>query len=102
MKTCLVVALVGLAIGFTVPTFAQQKDTVDPQKIQQYAALGKKYAEAVNNNDAAAVAALYTEDAVRMTATGPIYGRAAINIGQTCSRKCISATISPSSMPLTL
>jgi ketosteroid isomerase-like protein len=78
LKIRLVVALVGLAIGFTVPTFAQQKDTVDPQIIEQFAALGKKYAEAVNSNDAAAVAALYTEDAVRMTDTGPIYGREAI------------------------
>jgi len=78
MKIRLVVALVGLAIGFTVPTFAQQKDTVDPQTIEQFAALGKKYAEAVNNNDAAAVAALYTEDAVVVTETGTIYGREAI------------------------
>jgi hypothetical protein len=32
MKIRLVVALAGLVIGFTVPTFAQQKDTpVDPQ-----------------------------------------------------------------------
>ena len=27
----LVVALVGLAISFALPTFAQQKDTADPQ-----------------------------------------------------------------------
>jgi ketosteroid isomerase-like protein len=78
MKIRLVVAVVGLAIGFAVPTFAQQKDTVDPQIIEQFAALGKKYAEAVNSNDAAAVAALYTEDAVRVTDTGKIYGREAI------------------------
>jgi hypothetical protein len=45
-----------LAISFVVPTFAQQKDTVDPQIIEQLVAIGKKYAEAVNNNDAAAVA----------------------------------------------
>jgi ketosteroid isomerase-like protein len=78
MKIRLVVALVGLAIGLTVPTLAQQKDTVDPQIIEQFAALGKKYAEAVNSNDAAAVAALYTEDAVVVTETGTIYGREAI------------------------
>ena len=78
MKMFLPVALVGLAISLTVPAFAQQKDTVDPQIIEQLVAVGKKYAEAVNNNDAAAVAALYTEDAVDVADTGPIYGREAI------------------------
>ena len=59
-------------------TFAQQKDTVDPQIIEQLVAIGKKYAEAVNNNDAAAVAALCLEDAVDVADTGPIYSREAI------------------------
>jgi ketosteroid isomerase-like protein len=78
MKTRLVVALVGLVISFALPTFAQQKDTVDPQTIQQLAALPKKFAAAFNNNDAAALAALYTEDAVLVNDSGPIYGREAI------------------------
>jgi ketosteroid isomerase-like protein len=70
--------LVGLAIGFTMPAFAQQKDTPDPQITEQLKALSKKTDEANNNGDAAAVAALYTEDAVLVTDTGPIYGREAI------------------------
>ena len=74
----LVVVLVGLAIGFAVPAFAQQKDTVDPQIIEQLNALTKKFIEAVDNNDAAAVAALFTEDAVFVTDTGPVYGRDAV------------------------
>jgi ketosteroid isomerase-like protein len=78
MKIRLVVALVGLAIGFTAPAFAQQKDTVDPQIAQQIRALSIRYDEAFNKNDAAAMAALYTEDAVEVTDTGPIYGREAI------------------------
>jgi ketosteroid isomerase-like protein len=78
MKIRFLLAFVALAISFAVPTFAQQKDTVDPQIIEQLVAIGKKYAEAVNNNDAAAVAALYTEDAVYVADTGPIYGREAI------------------------
>ena len=50
----------------------------DPQLRQQLEALGKKYDEAANNNDAAAIAALYTEDAVFVTYAGPLYGRQAI------------------------
>jgi hypothetical protein len=34
MKIRLLGALVGLAINFAVPTFAQEKDTVDPQIIE--------------------------------------------------------------------
>src|SRR5271166_925892 len=78
IRFLLALVLVGLAISFTLPTFAQQKDEVDPQIIEQFKVLGKKWAEAVDNNDAAAVAALYTEDAVDVGDTGPIYGREAI------------------------
>ncbi len=71
-------ALVGLAISFALPTFAQQKETVDPKIVELLNAISTKYDEAVNNNDATAVAALYTEDAVFVTDRGPIYGRQAI------------------------
>jgi len=78
MKIRLLGALVGLAISFALPTFAQQNKTVDPQIIEQIIAVGKKYDEAENNNDAAALAALFTEDAVFVTDTGPVYGRQTI------------------------
>jgi ketosteroid isomerase-like protein len=78
MKIRFLLALVGLAISFALPTFAQQKETVDPQIRQELLELGRKYADAFNNNDAAALAALYTEDAVEVTDTGPIYGREAL------------------------
>jgi ketosteroid isomerase-like protein len=79
MKICLLLALVGLVIGFTVPALAQQKEsTPDPQLRQQLVAFAKKYDEAFNNNDAAAAAALYTEDAVIVPETGPVNGRQAI------------------------
>src|ERR1700674_3772372 len=78
MKIRLLLALVGLAIGLTAPTFAQQKDTGDPQIIEQLNALTKKFMEFINNNDATAVAAVYTEDAVFVTPQGPLYGREAI------------------------
>jgi ketosteroid isomerase-like protein len=78
MKIPLVVALAGLAIGFAVPVLAQEKDSVDSKTADQLSALSKKPDEAFNSGDAAALAALYTEDAVLLTNTGPIYGREAI------------------------
>jgi hypothetical protein len=64
MKIRLAVPLVGLAICFALPTYAQQKDTVDPELRQQLHALGKKMNDALDKNDAAAVAACFTEDAI--------------------------------------
>jgi uncharacterized protein (TIGR02246 family) len=74
MKRRLVVPLVGLAISFALPTFAQQEETAKLHEI-----ISKKYNEAINNHDAAAIAALYTEDAIFVDgSTGPLYGRQAI------------------------
>ena len=67
-----------MAINFALPTFAQQKETVDPQLVQKLDTLNKKYNEAINNHDPAAFDALYTEDAIFLTNTGPVYGRKAI------------------------
>ena len=78
MNIRLLGALIGLAIGFALPTFAQQKYTSDPQLRQAVDVLTRKTDEAYNNGDAAAMAALYTEDAVLVTDAGPIYGREAI------------------------
>ena len=80
MKTHLLVPLVGLAISFALPTFAQQKETVDPQLIQKlYDTISKKWNEACNNHDAAAIVAVYTDDAIDVTGDGrPFYGRQAI------------------------
>jgi len=78
MKRRLVVSLVGLAISFALPTYAQEKDVADPQTTQKILALGKAFDEAHSDNDAAAVATLYTRDAVLVTIEGPIIGRQAI------------------------
>jgi uncharacterized protein (TIGR02246 family) len=64
MKIRLVVALAGLAMSFVLPAFAQQKNTVDPKIEQQIRTLAAKYDEAINKQDAAAVAALYTQDGI--------------------------------------
>ena len=71
MKIRLAVALVGLAFGFDIPTFAQQKETVDPKVEQQIRALA--YDRASNEHDPVAVAALRTQDGVH--ARGGVQGR---------------------------
>jgi uncharacterized protein (TIGR02246 family) len=69
-------AILGLAISFVVPAFAQQ--TVDPQTMQQIRALAAKYDDSINRRDAAAVAALYAQDGVWVTHDGTFHGRTAI------------------------
>ena len=60
--------LAGFAMNFTVPTFAQEKDTVDPEVRQQIEAALTNFDEAYNKHDAAAVAALFTLDATQVWA----------------------------------
>jgi len=66
MKIRSVVALIGLAISFAFPIYAQERNTVDPEVRQQIEAVGMQFIEAYNKHDAAAVAALYTQDAIRV------------------------------------
>ena len=78
MKKRLIVATLGMAISFALPTFAQQTNTPDPQLRQKLLELAKNFEEAWNNNDASALAALFTEDAVLVNDSGPVNGREAI------------------------
>jgi uncharacterized protein (TIGR02246 family) len=81
MKIRSLLVLVGLAISFALPTFAQQKDTVDPEVRQQIEGVLKKFDEAYNNHDAAAIADLFTPDAIevfRWEAPDTIAGQQAI------------------------
>lgn len=78
MNIRLIVALLGLAIGFALPTFAQQTNTPDPQLRQNLLELAKKFEDAWDDNDATALAALFTEDAVLVNDSGPVSGREAI------------------------
>ena len=78
MKMRLVVAFIGLAIGFVSATLAQQKNTVDPQTALQIRTLASKYDAAFNRHDAAAVATLYTDDVVFETPNGTFNGRQGI------------------------
>jgi ketosteroid isomerase-like protein len=90
MKTRSLLALAGFAFSFAVPTLAQQTNTPDPQTTHQrdlrgnpnalgeFSALGAKLDEAFNTNDAVALAALFTEDAVLVAPDGMFFGRQAI------------------------
>jgi ketosteroid isomerase-like protein len=61
-----------------LPTVAQKTDAPDPQTSQKILAIGKAYDEGENNNDATAIAALFTDDAVFVTDRGLVNGRQAI------------------------
>ena len=78
MKILCLLALVGLAISFALPAFAQQTNTPDPQLRQKLLDVIAKHADAMNKNDAAAAAACFTQDGVYVTDRGPINGREAI------------------------
>ncbi len=80
MRIRLLLALVGLAIGFATPVFAQVKKEVNAEVRQQIEALLVKGDEAYNKHDAAGLAAGFTEDAVFVggSVRGPHYGRQAI------------------------
>ena len=60
----LLLALAGLAVGFAVPVLAQEQNAVDPQVRQEIEAVQMNFDEAFNKHDAAAIAALFTPDAV--------------------------------------
>jgi ketosteroid isomerase-like protein len=82
MKLPLLISLAGLAIGFAVPIRAQEKDSVDPEVRQQIEAALKEYDAAFNKHDAAAIAALFTQDAIEElgweSEGGAVFGQQAI------------------------
>ena len=88
MKTRLLGALVGLAINFAVPTFAQEKEEANPflyrailatpQLAQQLDPINSQWDEALNRHDAVAVAAFYTAKAILVSPLGIFSGRDAI------------------------
>jgi len=85
MKSRLVGALLGLAIGFALPTFAQEKEEANPflyrailaspQLAQQLEPINRQLDEAFNKHDAVAVAALFTTNATLVAPLGIVSGR---------------------------
>ena len=78
----------GLAFGFALATFAQEKEEANPfpfraiaagpQLIQRLEAINLKFDEAFNKHDATAVGPLYIPNAVQVTPVGSFSGREAI------------------------
>jgi hypothetical protein len=87
MNTGSLLAVAGSMICFAVTAFAQQKNTADSKIVQQrdllgvakaiddFGALSLKLDEAFDKNDAAAVAAFFTEDALLVEPDGMFSGR---------------------------
>jgi hypothetical protein len=79
MKIRLLLGLAGLALGFALPTVAQEQKTVDPKVRQEIEAVETAFQDAYNKHDAAAIAALHTQDAVELrTWQGSFSGQEAI------------------------
>jgi len=64
MRTRLPLALLGFALSFALPTYAQQTNTPDPKLRERLISRFKALTDALDKNDAAAVAANFTEDAI--------------------------------------
>jgi hypothetical protein len=70
MKIDWLLTLAGLVMISDGCSFAQQSDATDPQIAQQIRALTLQYEKALNEHDAKAAAAFFTEDAVWTTPQG--------------------------------
>ena len=79
MKIQALLALAGLAIGLTMRTLAQPNEAApsEPDR-QQLEALSARYAEASNRHDAAAIAALFSEEGAFVSPESILSGRQAI------------------------
>jgi hypothetical protein len=78
LRGCALLIFVVLATSFDC--LAQHNTTTDPQITQKIRALSRAYDDAVNNNDAVALAALFTEDAVLVSDRGSFAGWGGLNV----------------------
>lgn len=77
MRARLLLIVTSLAVRFTTPALTADLPG-DVKTLDELKALGTKYVEACNQNDPAALAALFTEDAMLVTPEKLISGRPAI------------------------
>ena len=75
MKVHILPTLALLAFGFVVPAPGQENNTVDPQVRKQIEELTVEYDKAFNENDAAAIAALFTWNGVETGPEGQAFGQ---------------------------
>ena len=78
MKIRSVVTLIGLTISFALPASAQQTNQSDRNYVNGLSVASKAHTDALDKNDAAAVAANFTEEAVSVEQDGTNFGREAI------------------------
>jgi uncharacterized protein (TIGR02246 family) len=78
MKLRSLVAFVVLAISFALPAFGQQTNNPDPKLRKRFISCLKAVTDALDKNDAAAVAACFTEDGSFVAQYGQFFGRQAI------------------------
>ena len=77
MKLRMLMIVSVLATGSALPCAAQQAIS-EPEARKVVESLIEVWVKAAANKDAAGISALYTEDAMRVTPDGILYGRAAI------------------------
>jgi ketosteroid isomerase-like protein len=85
MKKCLLIGCLACVVCFSANTRAQEQQSKAEAEEQTYFALHNtlqqldaflaKKAEAIMTSNAAAIANLYTDDAVFITTAGPVYGK---------------------------
>jgi hypothetical protein len=101
MKNRSLISLVGFAMSFALPILGQQKETLDAQAVEKADPLAGQYDKTCNSNDAAAVAALFTDDAVFITPDGQsLVGKRSRNSIQNGSREGVLATIRLLTIPI--
>ena len=75
MKVHILLTLALLAFNFVVPAPGQENNTVDPQVRKQIEELNVKYDKAFNENNAEAIAALFTWNGVETGPDGHAFGQ---------------------------
>jgi hypothetical protein len=91
LKALSLFTLIGLAISFALPIFAQETIMVSREVHQEIETLFMKFSGAFNKRDAVATAALFTQDAVQLW---PWSSKDAVASGQQAIQKRFAGLLS--------